>query len=99
MIRHIVMFKLKENAEGYSKAENLERVYNALMACKNLPGITHFEVIIAGDKLEASMDVLLDSTFIDKEALDAYQIAPIHEVAKELIGKVREERVVFDYVK
>lgn len=97
MIRHIVLFSLKDNADGYTKAENIKRVVDALLACKDLPGIEKFEVITANEGLEATMDILLDTIFIDKAALDAYQIAPIHEVAKALIGKVREDRECFDY--
>ncbi|SET30193.1 Dabb family protein [Thorsellia anophelis] len=97
MIRHIVLFRLHEFADGFDKNTNIERVKAALLACKSLPGIEKFEVITAKDGLEATMDVLLDTVFTDKSALDAYQVAPIHQEAVELIGKVRSARECFDY--
>lgn len=97
MIRHIVLFRLHDSAEGFDKKTNIERVKASLLACQSLPGIEKFEVITAQEGLEATMDIMLDSVFINKAALDAYQIAPIHQEAVALIGKVRVARECFDY--
>ena len=52
MIRHIVMWKLKESAEGASRAENAVRLKEKLEGCRNIvPGILHLEVGLAGGGL------------------------------------------------
>lgn len=96
------MWRLHDEADGFNKTENLERVKKALLDCADcVPGIIEFKVIIADKSssvLESTMDIMLDSTFSDQTALDSYQVAPIHATAKELIGKVRSARECFDFI-
>ncbi|CAB3658324.1 Dabb family protein [Trinickia soli] len=98
MIRHIVMWKLKETAEGASRAENARKLKERLEGCRDIvPGILHLEVGIAQPGLESTYDVVLVSDFADKAALDAYQVHPAHEALKQFIGAVRESRECVDY--
>lgn len=98
MIKHIVMWKLKEQAEGADKATNAARMKAKLEACSSLvPGIVEFEVALARPDLEATYDVVLYSVFADKAALDAYQEHPQHVALKPFIGAVRLERQCMDY--
>lgn len=98
MIRHIVMWKLKETAEGASRAENARKLKEQLEGCRDIvPGILHLEVGIAQPGLESTYDVVLVSDFADKAALDAYQVHPTHEVVKRFVGAVRETRECVDY--
>jgi hypothetical protein len=98
VIRHIVMWKLKESAEGASRAENAAKLKEKLEGCRNIvPGILHLEVGLAGEGLESSYDVVLVSDFADKAALDAYQVHPTHEALKAFVGAVREARQCVDY--
>jgi len=98
MIRHIVMWKLKEQAEGATRAENAVKLKEKLEGCRSIvPGILHLEAGIAKPGLESSYDVVLVSDFADKAALDAYQIHPTHEALKAFVGKVRESRECVDY--
>jgi hypothetical protein len=98
MIRHIVMWKLKESAEGASRAENAVRLKEKLEGCRNIvPGILHLEVGLAGGGLGSTYDVVLVSDFTDKAALDAYQVHPTHEALKGFVGAVRESRECVDY--
>jgi hypothetical protein len=98
MIRHVVMWKLKETAEGATRAENAVKLKEKLEACRNIvPGILRLEVGLAAAGLESTYDVVLDSDFADKAALDAYQVHPTHEALKSFVGGVREARQCVDY--
>ncbi len=98
MIKHIVMWKLKEHAEGNDKAANAIRMKSLLDSCANLvPGMLMLDAAIARPDLEATYDVVLYTEFESKTALDAYQNHPQHVAIKPFIGAVRLERQCMDY--
>ncbi|TAM02529.1 MAG: Dabb family protein [Paraburkholderia sp.] len=99
VIRHIVMWKLKESAEGATREENLVKFKALLEGCRNLvPGTLHLEVGLAQPGLASTFDIALVSDFTDKAALDAYQDHPDHVVVKKFAGAVSEGRQCVDYV-
>jgi heme-degrading monooxygenase HmoA len=98
MLKHIVMWKLKDHAEGADRAANAAKMKSLLDSCRDVvPGIVEFEVALAQPGLEATYDVVLYSVFADKAALDAYQDHPKHVAVKPFIGAVRLERQCMDY--
>jgi quinol monooxygenase YgiN len=98
MLKHIVMWKLKDQAEGLDRAANAQKMKELLDACAGIvPGILKFEVALAQPGLEATYDVVLYSEFADRAALDAYQDHPQHVALKPFIGAVREARQCMDY--
>jgi quinol monooxygenase YgiN len=98
MIKHIVMGKLTDNAEGADRCANALKMKAMLDACSNLvPGILKFEAVVAQPGLEATYDVVLYSEFADKAALDAYQEHPRHQALKPFFGAVRDARQCMDY--
>lgn len=98
MIKHIVIWKLKDHAEGADKATNVIKLKALLETCRNIvPGLLTLEVGLANSELETTYDVVLYSEFIDKAALDAYQEHPTHQAIKSFIGAVRLERQCMDY--
>lgn len=98
MIRHIVMWKLKEQAEGGTRAENVQKMRALLEGCSAVsPGTREFQVGIAAPGEASTYDIVLVSTFEDQAALDVYQNHPEHEKAKGFIGKVRDTRQCVDY--
>ena len=98
MIKHIVMWKLKEHAEGADKAANAIKLKALLESCSNIvPGMLALEAAIAAPPLEATYDVVLYTEFADRAALDAYQEHPTHQAIKPFIGAVRSERQCMDY--
>jgi hypothetical protein len=98
MLKHIVMWKLKDQAEGLDRAANAQKMKELLDACAGIvPGILKFEVALAQPGLEATYDVVLYSEFADRAALDAYQEHPQHVALKPFIGAVREARQCMDY--
>jgi hypothetical protein len=98
MIKHIVMWQLKDFAEGADKAANATKVKQLLDGCADIvPGILKFETALASPHLEATYDLVLYSEFESKEALDAYQDHPKHVALKPFIGVVRQSRQCMDY--
>ncbi len=97
-LKHIVMWKLKDHAEGADKATNAVKIKLLLDSCANVvPGIIKFEAVIAQEGLEATCDVILYSEFESRAALDAYQEHPTHVAIKPFVGAVRESRQAIDY--
>jgi len=98
MIKHIVMWQLKDHAEGADKATNAIKMKALLDACSDIvPGILKLEVTIAQTGLEATYDVVLYSEFESAAALDAYQNHPQHLALKPFVGAVRLARQCMDY--
>jgi len=98
MLRHIVMWKLKDEAEGADRETNLRKAEALLMGCATLhPGIVHFQVGLARPGLDCTHDLVLDSTFTDRAALAAYQDHPKHVAIKPFMKAVVAERQCMDY--
>lgn len=98
MLKHIVMWKLKDEAEGADKLGNAREMKRRLDECADIvPGQLKFEVVLAQPGLEATYDVVLYSEFADKAALDAYINHPTHKAVVPFIGAVREGRQCMDY--
>jgi hypothetical protein len=98
MIRHIVGWTLKEQAEGASRADNAKKMKSLLESLNGkIPGMHLLEVGIDFSRTEVSFDVVLYSEFASREALDAYQNHPDHVVVKDFIAKVRADRRLADY--
>jgi hypothetical protein len=99
MLKHIVMWKLKETAEGKNKLENvllMKRMLESLPG--RIPEIEFLEVGVNANHSDAAYDVVLYSEFRDEAALYAYQEHPEHVKVADFVAKVREERVVVDYL-
>src|SRR3990172_8336441 len=88
MIKHIVMFRLKDSAGGKSKDENLQEL-KVLLKC--------LEVGINMGKSASATDVVLYSEFDNMQALEDYRIHPEHVKVVEFIEKICSERRVADY--
>jgi heme-degrading monooxygenase HmoA len=98
MIKHIVMWKLKDFVDGKNKEENAREVKRLLEALNGkIPGLKAIEVGINIEPSEQAYDVVLYSEFDSLEALNGYQKHPEHLKAGEFVGKVREARTVVDY--
>ena len=98
MVKHIVMWKLKEEAEGRNKAENAKAIKEALEALNGeIDGLEEIEVGIDISNTELSADIALYSEFESKAALENYQDDPRHKAIKPLVGKATKERRMVDY--
>lgn len=97
MIKHIVCWTFADDAEGRTKAENVDRVCALLGRCAGLPGVTGFRLVRPQEGLEASFDLMLESEFTDADALRAYATHPLHVEAGGVIALVRTGRWAMDY--
>lgn len=100
MLRHIVMFKFQDFAEGGTKEENIKK---AKKLFESLDGkvevIRHLQVGLNSDQApEKNYDLALICDFDNFEDQQVYQNHPAHlEVAAGFIRKVIEERACIDF--
>ncbi|MCL2740945.1 MAG: Dabb family protein [Oscillospiraceae bacterium] len=98
MVRHIVMWKLKEFAEGSPKAVNAGRIKGMLESLVGVvPQLASCSVGLNDLADPANYDAVLCSEFGSWEDLEAYKRHPEHVKVSEFVAKVRESRVAVDY--
>lgn len=98
MIKHIVFWKLKDQANGMSKEENAKAIKQKLEDLNGkIEGCLKLEVGFDFLHSEESADVVLYSEFESKEALSYYANHPLHKAVMPFIGEARSERRVIDY--
>ena len=99
MIKHLVLFKLADEAEGKTKAENALLIKERLEALKDIiPVIGKIEVWVNhADAASDNYDVVLDSEFHSLEDLETYAVHPEHLKVGAFIAKVRTDRAAIDY--
>ena len=98
MVKHIVFWKLKEEANGQGKAANAAAIKQKLEALAGqIEGLLRIEVGMDFIHSSESVDVVLYSEFTDKAALDFYQQHPLHKAVMPFIAEARSERRVVDY--
>lgn len=99
MIRHIVMWKLKEKAAGASKEKNAEKLKLILEGLRtNIEEIKAVEVgiqINSGD--HDAYDVVLICDFKTDLDFQMYTRNPHHKKAVEFIQTVADDRIYVDY--
>lgn len=99
MIKHIVMWKLKDYAEGLNKYENARHIKKMLEGLKSkIPEIHYIEVGININDCDTAYDVVLYSEFEDEHALEAYAKYQEHIEISSYVRKVRETRAAVDYI-
>lgn len=96
MIKHIVFWNLKEEAEQGVKAENALTIKEGLEALVGVvPGLLKAEVGIGIP--ENGWDLCLYSEFDSKEHLEAYRSHPAHKKVQKFVHQVITERAACDY--
>lgn len=99
MIRHIVMWKLKDYAEGSDRLENAGKIKTMLESLRGvIVQIKHIEVGINLNTSDMAYDAVLISEFEDEQSLDEYKNHPEHLKVADFVAKVREKRAVVDYL-
>ena len=99
MVRHIVMFRLADEACGKTKQENALKMKADLEALQGkIAEIVKINVWINSPGAPAgNYDVVLDSEFESFAHLEIYAMHPEHLKVAEFIGKVRTNRAAVDY--
>lgn len=94
MIRHIVMWNLKDHTEDGTKAENAAAIKQGLEALVGkIDGLLRAEVMIG---TAGGMDLCLYSELTSMEALEAYKVHPLHKQVQALVHRSMTERVACD---
>jgi hypothetical protein len=98
MVKHIIIWKLKDELSDEKKATVKAGIKEGLEGLKGkIPGLLDIKVYIDG--LSSSTgDLMLDSTFESAEALKGYSVHPEHVAVAD--GRVRPYTAIrscFDY--
>ena len=98
MLKHIVLWRLLDEADGRTKADNAARIKAALEALDGrIPGLLKIEVGVDLSDDPDTAHVALYSEFADRAALHAYHDHPLHQAIIPLVKACRCERRVLDY--
>ena len=99
MIKHIVMFTLKDEALGKTKAEHLAAMKAMLEELPSkVPGVVELETATTGVfQSIPETDIVLYTAFKTREDLDFYATHPEHLKVLAFIKAVIAERRVVDY--
>ena len=98
MVKHINLWKLKENFSASEKENIKAGIKEGLESLKGVvPGLE--EIVVQTRSLASSnADVMLDSTFTDEAALKNYAVHPAHvEVANTKVRPFTEVRICLDF--
>lgn len=94
MIRHICMFKLKNE----NKEELIKEFLDKAQSLKEIPQLKRYEVVYNDKRTpDSNYDVSLIIDFDNVEDLNTYQNSPIHIEFGRFVASVKEERACIDY--
>ena len=98
MIKHIVMWKFKDYAEGATKQENILKVKAMLEALpEKIDFIREMQVNINVNPKEGMYDAVLISAFDTLEDVGRYRVHPEHKKISSFVALIREGRASVDY--
>ena len=101
MLKHVVMWRFIEGAEGKSRLEHAQWMKEHLEALVGVvPEVRSMEVGINVNpqvESDAVYDAVLISLFDDAEALGRYKVNPAHQAISGYCKRVRQTRTVVDY--
>jgi hypothetical protein len=87
MVKHIILWTLKDEFSAEEKAEIKKGIKEGLEGLKDkVPGIVEIKVHTEG-LASSNADLMLDSAFVDEAALKGYATHPEHVAVAN--GKVR----------
>jgi len=99
MIRHIVMWTIKEGETPRMKFERMAEMKIRLLELKTrIPEIMNMEVSFsAPNAAEDNHDIVLISEFNSWSDLDVYQKHPAHLEVAEYVRNVKQNRAAIDF--
>lgn len=99
MIKHVVFFRLLEEAEGHSKIENANIIREGLLSLKEKISVLRSEEVGINipNATKTDYDICLECTFERWEDVDTYQNHPEHLKVAAYIGKCKSARAAVDY--
>ena len=98
MVKHVILWKLKEDVTGEAKDKVLREMKENLEALVGkVPGLSDL-TIVTKPLASSNADVMLDSTLESEDALKGYQSHPDHvAVANTYVRPFTEVRLCMDY--
>ncbi len=99
MVKHIILWQLKDELQGAEKEAVKAGIKQGLEGLAGqIPGL--FDISVQTESLSSSnADVMLNSTFVDEEALKAYASHPAHvKVADNKVRPYTKSRTCMDFV-
>ena len=98
MVKHIVMWRLKDNVHGNDLKTNANLIKEKLEGLRGrITGIIAIEVGIDFSSTDSSGHLVLYSEFENRDALKAYQVHPEHQALISFISEATNERRLVDY--
>jgi hypothetical protein len=98
VIKHIVLWKLKDNALGNDKPTNIRLIKEQLEALQGkIPGLLKIEVGADFVHGPVSADVGVYCELADRAALETYRVDPQHVAVAGAFKDAFNERLVLDY--
>lgn len=96
MVKHVILWKVNEDVANPNQVK--AEIKAGLEGLKGtVPGLIEIKVITEG-LASSNMDLMLDSSFESKEALNGYTVHPAHvEVATTKVRPFVSQRSCFDY--
>lgn len=98
MIKHIILWKLKEEYSESEKESIKAGIKSGLEGLLGeIEGLTEIKVYTNG-LASSNADLMLDSTFVSEDALKAYAVHPAHvKVADEKVRPFTQTRSCLDF--
>ena len=98
MVKHIILWQLKDELSDIQKEEVKEEIKTGLEALKvKIPGLIDIKVVV-NPLTSSNADVMLDSTFENEEGLRGYAVHPAHvAVADDKVRPFIRTRVCIDF--
>lgn len=98
MIKHVVLFKLKNFDNEQEKKEALNEFKSKLLALEDhIPELKHIEVGLHFSINSPSFDLCLITHFESLTDLDAYQIHPEHLKVGHFVKQITVNRAAVDF--
>ncbi|ABR53948.1 Stress responsive alpha-beta barrel domain protein [Methanococcus vannielii SB] len=98
MIKHVVMWKLKDEKSKKTKFENAKLIKSRLENLQNIISeIKYIEVGINLENFENNHDVVLISEFESLTALEIYQKHESHLEVSKFVKSITELRTAVDF--
>ena len=98
MVKHIILWQLKDELSGEEKAKVRADIKIGLEGLAGkIPGL--IDIHVQTEMLDSSnADLMLDSTFEDADSLKGYAVHPEHvAVADSVVRPYTKSRVCIDY--
>ena len=98
MVRHMIIWTLKDEFSGEEKARIKAGIKEGLEGLHGkIPGMVRIQVMTEG-LASSNTDLMLDTLFEDETALKGYSVHPLHvAVANEKVRPFTKIRSCFDF--